>query len=107
MPQKEASAVPLVVQFFKSIDFQGRYDAFTETPVLTILLHSVHTRLYNDRYVCYTTFFDKTVKNFKLFDLYRLEMTGNKFLVLIPLYFKKQKITEIRNILHLNIYKKT
>ena len=29
----QRAAVPLVVEFFKNIDFQGRYDGFSETPV--------------------------------------------------------------------------
>ena len=31
-----------VVEFFKNVDFQRRYDAFSETPVEVILLHLVH-----------------------------------------------------------------
>ena len=33
--------VRLVVEFFENIDFQRRYDTFSETPVQIILLHSV------------------------------------------------------------------
>ena len=36
-------AITLLVGFLKSIDFQMRYDAFSQTPVHIILLHSVDT----------------------------------------------------------------
>ena len=34
-------AVPLVVEFLKSVDFQQRYNAFSETPLHIILIHQV------------------------------------------------------------------
>ena len=42
--------VPLVVEFFKNIDFQRRYENFSDTPVPLFMLHSVsNTSRWNFR----------------------------------------------------------
>ena len=40
-PPRRTGVVPLVVEFFKNIDCQRRYDAFSETHIELFLLHSV------------------------------------------------------------------
>ena len=43
--ENQIVAIPLVVEFSKNIDFQRRYDAFSKTTILIILLHYVFSNI--------------------------------------------------------------